>query len=158
MHRATSGGVRNIAGLYPVEFGCGIENIDVTNIVPGHLAYRALTPLLLGELGFQTTADYFDEPESLDHVPERTVEKESPQKQHSTATQGLRNFIWGKKEKCPDHVPPPPQLVYDAMEDEDKKPQTPSLESMPVVPTDVVHAPRSDAPQDIPKPLSLIHI
>ena len=153
LHRATSGGVRNIAGLYPVEFGCGIENIDVTNIVPGHLAYRALTPLLLGELGFQTTADYFDEPESLDHVPERTVEKESPQKQHSTATQSLKNFIWGKKEKSPDTVPPPPQLVYDAMEDEVKKPQTSSLESMPVVPTDVVHAPRSDAPQDIPKPI-----
>jgi len=149
LHRATSGGVRNIAGLYPVEFGCGIENIDVTNIVPGHLAYRALTPLLLGELGFQTTADYFDEPESLDHVPERTVEKESPKKLRSTAAEGLKNFIWGKKEKSPDPVPP--QLVYDAMDDEDKKPQTSTLESMPEVPADVVHAPRSDAPQDIPK-------
>lgn len=47
--------------------------MDVTHIVPGHLSYRVLTPLVLGELGFKTTADYFDEPESLDHVPEREV-------------------------------------------------------------------------------------
>lgn len=152
LHRATSGGVRNIAGLYPVEFGCGIENIDVTNIVPGHLAYRALTPLLLGELGFQTTADYFDEPESLDHVPERTIETESPKKQRTTATQGLKNLFWGKKQKRPDPDPPPSQLVYDAMEEEESKEPPSSHESITAAPTDVAHEMRSDAPQDIPKP------
>lgn len=71
LHRATAGGVRSIAGLHPVTFDCKIENVDVTHLVPGHLAYRALTPLVLGELGFKTTADYFDEPESLANVPER---------------------------------------------------------------------------------------
>ncbi|WFD18337.1 hypothetical protein MCAP1_000538 [Malassezia caprae] len=64
-------GVRSIAGLHPVTYDCRIENVDVTHLVPGHLAYRALTPLVLGELGFKTTADYFDEPESLADVPER---------------------------------------------------------------------------------------
>jgi len=71
LHRATAGGVRSIAGLHPVTYDCRIENVDVTHLVPGHLAYRALTPLVLGELGFKTTADYFDEPESLANVPER---------------------------------------------------------------------------------------
>jgi hypothetical protein len=40
-----------------------LENIDVTNTVPGHLQYRAFMPLVLDQLGFRTTADYFDEPE-----------------------------------------------------------------------------------------------
>ena len=78
LHRAASGGLRSIAGLHPVVPGCGIENVDVTHIVPGHLSYRVLTPLVLGELGFRTTADYFDEPESLDNVPEREVIFEQP--------------------------------------------------------------------------------
>lgn len=48
--------------------------------MPGHLAYRSLTPLVLSEVGFKTTADYFDEPESLEDVPEREVlfEQEEP--------------------------------------------------------------------------------
>lgn len=78
LHRAASGGLRSIAGLHPVVPGCGIENVDVTHLVPGHLSYRVLTPLVLGELGFRTTADYFDEPESLDNVPEREVIFEQP--------------------------------------------------------------------------------
>ncbi|KAI3625774.1 hypothetical protein CBS9595_001135 [Malassezia furfur] len=73
LHRATSGGFHSIAGLHPIEYDCNIENVDVTHLVPGHLSYRVLTPLVLGELGFKTTADYFDEPESLDQVPEREV-------------------------------------------------------------------------------------
>lgn len=73
LHRATSGGLVAIAGLRPVTAPCEIENVDVTHLVPGHLAYRSLTPLVLSEVGFKTTADYFDEPESLEDVPEREV-------------------------------------------------------------------------------------
>lgn len=80
LHRATSGGLVSIAGLRPVTAPCEIENVDVTHLVPGHLAYRSLTPLVLSEVGFKTTADYFDEPESLEDVPEREVlfEQEEP--------------------------------------------------------------------------------
>ena len=80
LHRATSGGLVSIAGLRPVTAPCEIENADVTHLVPGHLAYRSLTPLVLSEVGFKTTADYFDEPESLEDVPEREVlfEQEEP--------------------------------------------------------------------------------
>ncbi|WFD29672.1 hypothetical protein MSPP1_000682 [Malassezia sp. CBS 17886] len=78
LHRAASGGLHSIAGLHPIAYDCGFENVDVTHLVPGHLAYRALTPLVLSEIGFKTTADYFDEPESLDSVPEREVVFEAP--------------------------------------------------------------------------------
>ncbi|PKI83109.1 hypothetical protein MVES1_003077 [Malassezia vespertilionis] len=73
LHRAASGGIQSIAGLHPIKYACNVENVDVTHIVPGHLAYRALIPLVLGELGFKTTADYFDEPETLEHIQEREV-------------------------------------------------------------------------------------
>lgn len=81
LFRATTGGLRSIAGLHPVERVPEVENIDVTQTVPGHLQYRAFMPLVLDELGFRTTADYFDEPEDLSKVPEREIvyEQEEPE-------------------------------------------------------------------------------
>ncbi|CAD6918572.1 unnamed protein product [Tilletia laevis] len=76
LYRATSGGLRSIAGLHPVEVMPDIENVDVTHLIPGHLAYRALMPLVLSELQFRTTADYFDEPVDVDKIPIRQVVKE----------------------------------------------------------------------------------
>ena len=73
MHRATSGGLKSVCGLHPIIDVPNIDNVDITHLVPGHLAYRALMPLVLGELGFRTTADYFDEPEDLSKIPEREV-------------------------------------------------------------------------------------
>lgn len=94
LHRAASGGLRSIAGLHPVERVQDIENVDVTHVVPGHLGYRPLMPLVLGELGFRTTADYFDEPEDLNAIPERQVVRdEAPSnlelKPVSTSTGGF---------------------------------------------------------------------
>ncbi|PWY98938.1 DUF726-domain-containing protein [Testicularia cyperi] len=80
LHRAASGGLRSIAGLHPVERVQDVENVDVTHVVPGHLGYRPLMPLVLGELGFRVTADYFDEPEDLNAIPERQVVVESKDK------------------------------------------------------------------------------
>ena len=146
LHRATAGGVRSIAGLHPVDFDCGIDNIDVTNIVPGHLAYRALTPLVLGELGFQTTADYFDEPESLDHVPERSFETGNKPAEPATAAQKLKNLFWGNKAQSTSsaYAPPTPvgkdnhqnkpknSVIYDAFDECD----TPKPDARQVPTTD----------------------
>ena len=146
LHRATAGGVRSIAGLHPVDFDCGIDNIDVTNIVPGHLAYRALTPLVLGELGFQTTADYFDEPESLDHVPERSFETGNKPAEPATAAQKLKNLFWGNKAQSTSsaYAPPTPMgkdnhqnkpknsVIYDAFDECD----TPKPDARQVPTTD----------------------
>lgn len=63
LFRATSGGVGTVAGLRPVENVPGLENVDVTDKIAGHLSYRAFMPLILDQLGFPVSADYFDEPE-----------------------------------------------------------------------------------------------
>ena len=65
LFRATSGGVGAVAGLRPIEGVPGIENVDVTDKIAGHMSYRTFMPLILDQLGFPVFADYFDEPEVL---------------------------------------------------------------------------------------------
>src|SRR3954452_232725 len=54
-----------VAGLAPVEVP-GIENINVTELVPGHMAYRAAMPRLLREVGWMVESDEFTEIEDPD--------------------------------------------------------------------------------------------
>lgn len=63
LFRAASGGMNSIAGLRPVLGIPGLENMDVTDKIAGHMSYRAFMPLLLDTVGFPVTAEYFDEPE-----------------------------------------------------------------------------------------------
>lgn len=63
LFRATSGGLNTVAGLRPVEGVPGLENVDVTDKIAGHMSYRTFMPLILDQLGFPVFADYFDEPE-----------------------------------------------------------------------------------------------
>ena len=63
LFRATSGGLNTIAGLRPVEGVPGMENVDVTDKISGHMSYRTFMPLILDQLGFPVSADHFDEPE-----------------------------------------------------------------------------------------------
>ncbi|KAF2203768.1 DUF726-domain-containing protein [Delitschia confertaspora ATCC 74209] len=65
LFRATSGGIMRVAGLAPVEVP-GIENINVTELVPGHMAYRAAMPRLLREVGWSVESDDFTEIEDPD--------------------------------------------------------------------------------------------
>jgi pimeloyl-ACP methyl ester carboxylesterase len=62
LFRATSGGLSTVAGLRPIDNVPGLENVDVTDKIAGHMSYRAFMPLILDQLGFPVTADYFDEP------------------------------------------------------------------------------------------------
>lgn len=66
LFRATSGGVMRVAGLAPVEGVHGLENIDVTKLVNGHMAYRAAMPRLLREVGWEIESDEFTEIEDPD--------------------------------------------------------------------------------------------
>ncbi|KAI9835690.1 MAG: hypothetical protein M1819_001867 [Sarea resinae] len=66
LFRATSGGIMRVAGLAPVEGIPGLENIDVTSLVPGHMAYRAAMPKLLREVGWMVESDEFTEIEDPD--------------------------------------------------------------------------------------------
>lgn len=62
LFRATSGGLNTVAGLRPIENVPGLENVDVTDKIGGHISYRAFMPLILDQLGFPVSSDYFDEP------------------------------------------------------------------------------------------------
>lgn len=54
-----------VSGLAPVEV-TGIENINVTELVPGHMAYRTAMPKLLREVGWMVESDEFSEIEDPD--------------------------------------------------------------------------------------------
>ncbi|KAI9758792.1 MAG: hypothetical protein M4579_002806 [Chaenotheca gracillima] len=66
LFRATSGGIMRVAGLAPVEEIPGLENIDLTSLVNGHMAYRAAMPRLLREVGWLVDSDEFTEIEDPD--------------------------------------------------------------------------------------------
>ena len=55
-----------VAGLAPVDGVHGLENIDVTKLVNGHMAYRAAMPKLLREVGWEVVSDEFTEIEDPD--------------------------------------------------------------------------------------------
>jgi len=55
-----------VSGLAPVEGVPGLENIDVTKLVNGHMAYRAAMPRLLREVGWEVESDEFTEIEDPD--------------------------------------------------------------------------------------------
>ncbi|KAF8435758.1 hypothetical protein L210DRAFT_3484171 [Boletus edulis BED1] len=77
LFRATSGGLSSVAGLRPIEGIPGVENVDVTDKIAGHMSYRAFMPLILDQLGFPVTADYFDEPVEPDFEGDRVVVRET---------------------------------------------------------------------------------
>lgn len=55
-----------VAGLAKVEGIHGLENVDVTKLVNGHMAYRAAMPRLLREVGWEVESDEFTEIEDPD--------------------------------------------------------------------------------------------
>ncbi|KAF8167185.1 hypothetical protein B0H34DRAFT_4113 [Crassisporium funariophilum] len=76
LFRATSGGVGTVAGLRPIQGVPGLENVDVTDKIAGHMSYRTFMPLILDQLGFPVFSDYFDEPEEPDFTEDRIVVRE----------------------------------------------------------------------------------
>ncbi|KAH8815347.1 hypothetical protein F5884DRAFT_664688, partial [Xylogone sp. PMI_703] len=74
LFRLTSGGISRVAGLAPVNGIAGLENVDVTEFVPGHMAYRAAMPRLLREVGWIVESDEFTEIEDPD--PDNHTERQ----------------------------------------------------------------------------------
>jgi hypothetical protein len=66
LFRATGGGVRKVAGLGPLVEIPSIENINVSEWVPGHMSYRSAMPRLLREVGWMVESDEFTEIEDPD--------------------------------------------------------------------------------------------
>jgi Protein of unknown function (DUF726) len=63
LFRALSGGIGTVAGLRPVLNVPGLENVDVTDKIAGHVSYRTFMPLILDQLGFPAFVNFFDQPE-----------------------------------------------------------------------------------------------
>ncbi|KAJ5929126.1 hypothetical protein N7454_006974 [Penicillium verhagenii] len=66
LFRATSGGIMRVSGLAPIEGVPGIESFDLTELVNGHMDYRAAMPRLLREVGWEVLEDEFAEIEDPD--------------------------------------------------------------------------------------------
>lgn len=66
LFRATSGGIGRVAGLAPIEDIEGVENVNVTDLVEGHMAYRQAIPKLLRRVGWTVVDDEFQEIEEPD--------------------------------------------------------------------------------------------
>ncbi|KAK0737634.1 hypothetical protein B0T21DRAFT_287177 [Apiosordaria backusii] len=66
LFRLTNGGIRRVAGLAPVEGIPGLENMDVSEWVVGHMDYRTAMPRLLRECGWLVESDEFTEIEDPD--------------------------------------------------------------------------------------------
>jgi len=93
-----------VAGLAPVEGIRGLENIDVTKLVNGHMAYRAAMPRLLREVGWEVESDEFTEiedpdPENHGKRQRELVRELDDARKEAEAKPGKRRFGFFKKGK-----------------------------------------------------------
>ncbi|KXX79593.1 Transmembrane and coiled-coil domain-containing protein 4 [Madurella mycetomatis] len=66
LFRLTNGGIRRVAGLAPIDNIPGVENMDASEFVVGHMDYRTAMPRLLRECGWLVESDEFTEIEDAD--------------------------------------------------------------------------------------------
>lgn len=74
LFRATSGGIGKVAGLRQISEVYGIESLDCTEHVVGHMGYRVAMPILLKQLGWEVFSEEFVEIEDPD--PEQHRERQ----------------------------------------------------------------------------------
>jgi hypothetical protein len=109
LFRLTNGGIRRVAGLAPVEEVVGIENMDCTEWVVGHMDYRTAMPKLLRECGWLVESDEFTEIEDPD--PENHTQRqrelineiEEARKElekEGKASKGSGFRFWSRKKKA----------------------------------------------------------
>ncbi|OAA42666.1 DUF726 domain protein [Metarhizium rileyi] len=65
LFRLTNGGIRKVAGLAPIDVPW-VDNMDVTEEVPGHMQYRTAMPSLLIKCGWMVESEEFTEIEDPD--------------------------------------------------------------------------------------------
>jgi hypothetical protein len=95
-----------VAGLAPVSIA-GVENMDVTESVKGHMAYRAAMPKLLRECGWAVESDEFTEIEDPDpdnhekRQRELINEIEEARKELQKKESGKKRFGFFSRKKAP---------------------------------------------------------
>ncbi|KAF2766554.1 DUF726-domain-containing protein [Teratosphaeria nubilosa] len=77
-----------VAGLQPVENVKGIENVDVSEMVSGHTAYRHLTGVILRKIGFEDIDNAELKKEELE-----LEEEEQKEEQERKANEKARNVL-----------------------------------------------------------------
>ncbi|KAF9024047.1 DUF726-domain-containing protein [Hymenopellis radicata] len=139
LFRATSGGVGTVAGLRPIEGVPGLENVDVTDKIAGHMSYRTFMPLILDQLGFPVFADYFDEPENPDFEEDRIVVREEDVKQKkgwfSRKTSGTQTPVSRPPSGSP-YAKKPPATTDDELPPRLTPPTSPHKEGHASTPSD----------------------
>ena len=93
-----------VAGLAPVNDVYGLENIDVTKLVNGHMAYRAAMPRLLREVGWEVESDEFTEiedpdPENHDKRQRELIRELDEARKQAEAKPEKKRFGFFKKGK-----------------------------------------------------------
>lgn len=113
LFRLTSGGISRVAGLAPIEDVPRLENVNVTELVPGHMSYRTAMPRLLREVGFLVESDEFSEIEDPDPENHRQrqrelineleeARKEFERQEKEKEAKGTFGFFGRKKKKVVD--------------------------------------------------------
>lgn len=110
LFRLTNGGIRRVAGLATVDGIPGLENMDCTEFVVGHMEYRTAMPRLLRECGWVVESDEFVEIEDPDpdnhqerqreiineiEEARRALEKEEAAKKRGSSSSGGGGGGWG---------------------------------------------------------------
>ncbi|KDQ62909.1 hypothetical protein JAAARDRAFT_119620 [Jaapia argillacea MUCL 33604] len=98
LFRAAGGGLNAVAGLRPLDGVPGLENVDVTDKISGHMSYRTFMPLILDQLGFPVSADYFDEPQQPEFNEDRIVVREGDEVPK-------KKGWFGRTKSQPQHIP-----------------------------------------------------
>lgn len=104
LFRATSGGIGTVAGLRPVENVPDLENVDITDVLVGHMSYRTSLPVILKLMGFKTTRDTFDEPDEED-TPDREVLTPEEEARRAEAKENAKKKWWQKKTRSGTSTP-----------------------------------------------------
>lgn len=103
LFRATSGGLRRIAGLSPVDGEkFNVENMDCSEHVKGHMQYREAMPKLLRDIGWEVLEDQFveiEQPNPEEEERQRKLLSEIEKRQHSKKKKTWYNKLWRKKNK-----------------------------------------------------------
>lgn len=100
LFRATSGGLRSIAGLSPIDSDqYNIENIDCSEYVTGHMQYRESMPKLLKLVNWEVSDDKFveiDQPNPEEEERQRKLLSDFEKAQHGKKKKGWYNKWFGK--------------------------------------------------------------
>ena len=104
LFRATSGGIMRVAGLAAVDDVPGLENLDITTFVAGHMAYRAAMPKLLREVGWEVESDEFTEiedpdPENHEKRQRQLIQEIDEARKEAEIKPGKRRFGFFKRGK-----------------------------------------------------------